>query len=75
MLITPTRSATLRILASMLHLVARLLPVMLGFVLLQLCKAVFGPVSNLRTGDFLSNRLRDCSLFDPPMQSGAMNAK
>ena len=74
-LVTPARPVALRILDSMLRLAARLLPVLLGFVLLQLCKAVFGPISNLRTSNFLRNRLGDCSLFDPPMQSGAMNSK
>src|ERR1700690_1279984 len=66
---TPARPATSRILAS------RLLAVLLSFVLLQLCKAVFGPISNLRAGDFLRNWLWDRSLLNPSMQSGAMNSK
>jgi hypothetical protein len=74
-LVTPARPASSRLLTSMFRFAARLLSVVLSLVLLQLCKAVFCPISNLGTGNFLCNRLGNCSLLDPPMQGRPMNSK
>jgi hypothetical protein len=67
---TPVRPARLVLLFA-----TRLLSVLLGFVLFQLCKAFVRPISNLRAGDFLFQWLGNYALLDPAMQGGAVNSQ